>query len=130
MGGVMLNFEAFAQSTGVPFLGVCGAMVILIASLLSLLSTILVIAPFIKKNHNPDGKLSMIFHEEILARSCSEYIEDCKTSGRMIEDIGKQTYMLAKGLRRKYKHISVATKVIMFGHMPGFTLLVLSFIGS
>jgi len=130
MGGVMLNFETLAGSQhNLVNLGFAGSIILLISSLVSLLATVFVLAPFIKKVIKPKDELSLIFHEEILQRSLPEYVDACKTKGKVFEDIITQTYMLAKGLKKKYKFLSLATKLVMYGHIPGFTLLAVSFIG-
>jgi len=130
MGGVMLNFELLcSHGNHVINLGFLGVLVILVSSIISIYTTIRVIAPHIKtRKYDTGEELSLIFHEEILTRSLEQYIHDCKTTINLLEDMVKQTYALAVGLTKKFKYISIAIRCILFGHIPGIALLVLSYI--
>jgi len=128
MGGIVLIYDVLSKKTGLVLsLGLFGILVVCIASLVSIVATTLVLAPF---RHDTgltaNDELSLIFHKDIVSRSKDQYVRDCKGAQHLLEDIVTQTYSLAGGLKKKYFLTAVACQAILYGHLFGFICIVIA----
>ncbi len=87
------------------------ALVLLIAS--SLISILLAIKPYLKKYNE---KASIIFFNDISNSTYQEYQNKINklSQKEYIEDLEKQTYILSKGLSKKFSYLNIATFTFIF----------------
>ncbi len=86
-------------------------IVLLIAS--SLIAVLLAIKPYLKQY---DGRTSVLFFNDIANISDNEYREKVSTllKSEYIQDLEEQVHVLAKGLKRKFLYLNIATITFIF----------------
>lgn len=100
-------------------------MVAAIASLISLWKIFKAINPYL---YSPNESLSNIFCNHIATRkSAEEYIKCIKEMGEesFIDDLGVQTYTIAKGLKEKFKLMGDITSITLYGQVTPLTLTII-----
>ena len=87
------------------------SIVLLIAS--SLIAVLLAIKPYLKRH---DGRTSVLFFNDIANISDNEYREKVSTllKSEYIRDLEEQVHVLAKGLKRKFLYLNIATITFIF----------------
>ena len=128
MGGTVLIYDTFSAKEGwVLNLGLLGVLAVSLASLVSIFTTTLVLAPFRNDRKNDvNEETSIIFHKDIISRPKDQFVQDCKDSKYLLEDIVTQTYNLAGGLKKKYFLTAIACRSILYGHLTGFVFILIA----
>lgn len=94
-----------------------------VVSAISLWFVINAIHPFLKSPEHPMEYNSVIFFEHVARHTDpKDYLNQLggMDSQSIVDDLGKQTHVLAKGLTQKFKTMKIATNIILFIQIPCF----------
>lgn len=109
-------------------------VIIAVSSLLSIFFTFKVISPYLKSPHEPTKYLSNIFFGHVsLHENPNNYHDIVKkmTEEQALEDLSKQTYILARGIHDKYHDIKYSAFIILFSIIPSiFGLIIMRIVVS
>lgn len=117
-GGLLTNYKTLSTLIDPDFSVYLkmGILLIIIAGVASLVIVLLAVYPFLKSGNSSLSKYhSLIYFGSVSAFETSEkYIEALKIQENedCYIDLCKQIHQLAKGLRKKYKQLEWATKII------------------
>ena len=108
LGFVLSNKDKLVQLMG----GYIFYVLILLITL-SLITVLLAIKPYLKKYN---GKDSVIFFNDIANMSSSAYQEKIRNLSELeyLKDLKEQSFILSKGLTRKFLYLNVATTGFIF----------------
>lgn len=119
-GGLLTNYATLTGLVG-PDLAAylkIGIFLLIAAGIASLVTVLLAVYPFLKSgNSSTDQYHSLIYFGSVSAFDTSEkYIEALKRQEEadVYADLSKQTHQLSKALRKKYRQLEWATKIIFF----------------
>jgi len=117
-GGLLSNYSSL-----VGLVGSCctvylklSLLILVICGVVSLIIVLLAVYPFLKSGNSSKNKYhSLIYFGSVAVFETSEkYIEalNKQDESDVYRDLSKQIYQLAHGLRKKYRHLEWATKII------------------
>lgn len=119
-GGLLTNYATLTGLVGsalATYLKV-GIFLLIAAGIVSLVIVLLAVYPFLKSgNSSTDKYHSLIYFGSVSAFDTPEkYIEALKKQEEadVYADLSKQIHQLSKALRKKYRQLEWATKIIFF----------------
>lgn len=108
------------------FLTITFSVLTIILSIISAINLLRVVFP---NTDTHDGDRSLIFFGDVATCGGGEigYAEKIKgvTDDELVEDLSKQTYIVAKIINEKFRVLKIAVKIIIYGVIPLFTISLL-----
>ncbi len=110
LGGLFIGFVSLYQQIAKPEYLWIMLISFAVCSVISTVSTILAINPFLLSGKKRNRNRSLIFFGSVAEYQKDNYVNTflSQDNERILNDTVTQTYFLAKGLTLKYKHLKLA----------------------